>query len=69
MLERIDWSQLSRESQLTIRTIGSLVEDGLTFAEIARRLGKSRPWVSARLRALKQELEEQIEGGQRDGGA
>lgn len=59
-LTQIDWSALSKESRQTIQTIGSMVASGLAAAEIARRLGKSRPWVSARLRELRREIEEQL---------
>lgn len=53
----IDLAELPPRLQAIAATMGQMLSDGCSKAEIAEFFGKSRPWVSARLLELKTELE------------
>lgn len=59
-LESVDLEALSPRLRAIAATLGKMLSDGYSRAEIARYYEKSRPWVSARLRELEDALREQI---------
>jgi hypothetical protein len=48
----MDLTALPVRLQAIAATLGSMLSDHFSKAEIARYYGKSRPWVSARLQEL-----------------
>lgn len=48
----MDLTELPARLQAIAATLGSMLSDGYSKAEIARFYAKSRPWVSARLQEL-----------------
>jgi hypothetical protein len=56
-----DLTELPARLQAIAVTLGQMLSDGYSKAEIARYFGKSRPWVSARLQELEDGLRTQIE--------
>jgi predicted transcriptional regulator len=61
-----DLSELPARLRAIAATIGQMVSDGYSKQEIATYYGKSRPWVSARLRELEQALEDLLERRRRE---
>jgi hypothetical protein len=53
----VDWSMLSPRGQAILRTIGIPRSEGYSLREIARQLGTTSFWVSARLVELRSEIE------------
>lgn len=53
----LDFLKLPIRAQAIAVTMGSMLSDGYSKAEIARYYGKSRPWVSKRLDELRAALE------------
>lgn len=58
--ESLDVETLPPRLQAIAATLGWMLSEGYSKAEIARFYGKSRPWVSARLQELEDALREQI---------
>lgn len=56
----VDLEALSPRLKAIAGTLGAMLSEGYSKAEIARFYGKSRPWVSARLAELEDALREQI---------
>lgn len=52
LLELIDWTGLPAETQQTIRTVGPLMQEGCSRAEIAQQLG----WPESRVNAAAAEI-------------
>jgi len=59
-LANVEVAALSPRIKAIAGTLGAMLSEGYSKAEIARFYGKSRPWVSARLGELEDALREQI---------
>jgi hypothetical protein len=57
---RIDLEALSARSRAIVGTMGQMLADGYSKAEIARHYGKSRPWVTERFKELEREIRAQV---------
>jgi len=56
MLCSIDWAGLPKEEQETISTIGSLIVEGYSLSEIARRTGRPETQVASAVASLREAL-------------
>lgn len=61
--ESVEFADLPARIQAIATTLGAMIADGYSKAEVARFYGKSRPWVSARLLELEEALREQVLAG------
>ena len=58
----LDLQRLSPRGKAIAGTLGAMLSEGYSKAEIARFYGKSRPWVTARLGELRQEIADLVGG-------
>jgi hypothetical protein len=61
LLTLIDWTALPAETQQTIQTIGPLMQEGCSRAEITRRLGWKDAETTAALALIRDAILEQCE--------
>jgi hypothetical protein len=67
LTEKVSWGSLPPEAQSTITTLGELIAEGYSLAEMARAVHKHESWVRDRIDELRDamlsqagELEEQL---------
>lgn len=61
LLELIDWTALPAETRRTIRTVGPLMQEGCSRAEISRRLGWKDTQTAAALNLMRDAILDQCE--------
>jgi len=55
----IDWTRLAAPTRDLIRTVGSLMAQGLSISDIAAEMGESEPWVTDKIDQIRRDLLDQ----------